>query len=496
LTQPHSQIIILTGKNLTVAHITRIVNFKLKIEVPEEVWQRLTEARTIVMNNTQRVYGLNTSVGQNKDVSISQNVEEQFNDNLVKSHLISTGKIVSTNISRIVLLIRINQLLQGFTGINPVIVKLMIKLYNSDVLPVFYSSGSVGEADIGILSALAELVIGKGHAWYHGAITQTETLFNSLRITAVRLGPKDALAILSSNAYGVGQLVYGVNRTRHLLKEAITILGLSMEGLDANVTPILPAVSRANHNDFEMQISQRLRSVLSESYLFDHHVRKQVQDPISFRSATHILGAALHTVNNCIDSLDMFLSGSDDNPMVDLATGQILSTGNFEVIDIALVAETICQALTHVSRSVFQRIKHLNNDQITGLPRFLIRQRGFQFGLQTLQKTAMDADVRIRQLAYPISAEFYGLAGDIEDHSSNLPLISEKLVDINTQLSTILSLELYNAAQAVYLRFGDTAPAALGAKTSRLYSRVRKLVPPIVDDRPYNAEVEKVRKII
>ena len=133
---------------------------------------------------------------------------------------------------------------------------------------------------------------------------------------------------------------------------------------------------------------------------------------------------------------------------------------------------------------------------MTGLPRFLIQQRGFQFGLQTLQKTAMDADVRIRQLAYPISAEFYGLAGDIEDHSSNLPLISEKLVDINTHLSTLLSLELYNAAQAVYLRLGDDAPTSLGIKTARLYTRVRKLVPPIIDDRPYNAEIEKVRKII
>jgi histidine ammonia-lyase len=496
LIQRHSQTIILNGKNLTVATITKIINFKLKIEVGPATWQNLDQARAIVLHNTHRVYGLNTSVGQNKDISIAQNVENQFNNNLVKSHLISTGKLVPTNIARIVFLIRINQLLQGVTGINPALVRLMIRLYNADVLPVFYSCGSVGEADIGILSALAQLVIGRGQAWYHGSLTNTEVLFKKLKITAIQLGPKDALAVLSSNAYGVGQLIYGVNRTRQLLKEAVTILGLSLEGFDANVTPILPVVSKANHNDYEMQISQRLRSALTDSYLFDHHQRKQVQDPISFRSATHILGAALHTVENCIESLDMFLSGSDDNPLVCHETGQIVSTGNFEVIDIALVAETVGQALTHVSRSIFQRIKHLNNDQMTGLPRFLIQQRGFQFGLQTLQKTAMDADVRIRQLAYPISAEFYGLAGDIEDHSSNLPLISEKLVDINTHLSTLLSLELYNAAQAVYLRLGDDAPISLGIKTARLYTRVRKLIPPIIDDRPYNAEIEKVRKII
>lgn len=494
--QESLKIVTLDGCRLTMRRIISIVSQHCQISVSRKTWERLDEARQQVLSTKQRVYGLNTSVGQNKDVIIAKNVEEQFNDNLVKSHLISTGKTVPVAVSRIVVLIRINQLLEGYTGINPRIIKLMIDMYNRDVLPIFYSCGSVGEADIGILSSLAELVIGKGHAWYNGRLATTKTVFERLGFKRVHLGPKDALAILSSNAYGVGQLIYGVSRTERLLQKSLTILGLSMEGLDANVTPILSSVSVANQNPFQIRAAAQLRADLTGSYLFDHHHRSQVQDPISFRSATHIVGASRHAVANCIETINMYLAGSDDNPMLDVKTGEILSTGNFDVTDISLSAETIEQSLTHVSRSIFQRIKHLNNDQITGLPRFLIKQRGFQFGLQTLQKTAMDADVRIRQMAHPISSEFYGLAGDIEDHNSNLPLISEKLIDINDQLSTILSLELYNAAQAVYLRFNNQTIGNLGTKTQRLYHKVRHVIPPIVDDRPYNEEVNKVRRII
>jgi histidine ammonia-lyase len=200
----------------------------------------------------------------------------------------------------------------------------------------------------------------------------------------------------------------------------------------------------------------------------------------------------MHILQICSENVNQWLKSSDDNPIINIETEEIISTGNFEVVDLSLLLETLNQSLVHLSRIVFQQIKHLNNDQFTGLPRFLIEQQGSEFGLQTLQKLAMDMDIRIRQLARPVSIEFYGLAGDIEDHNSNLPLIGETTQKINEYLISIIAIELYNAEQAVYLRLKNNKGLSLGTGTKKLYEEVRQLIKPIKEDRKYGFEIEEL----
>jgi histidine ammonia-lyase len=480
----------LTGFELTYARIFAIIAEEQPVRISKQAIAKLKTNRNIVLETTQSVYGLNTGVGQNKDLSIQSDLLVQFNQNLVTSHLIGTGPLLSPRLSKIILLIRINQLAQGYTGISPEIPELLMQLFNQDVIPALPSYGSIGEADIGILSYLAEVVSGQGQVWLAGRLVKTSVAFEQLNIQPITLGPKDALSLLSSNTYGIGQAVAELDKLQKLMQLQTQTLALSMVALDANITPILKSVLQANHNAYQNQAANDLKALLKPSVLWNYHVRRQVQDPISFRSATHIAGAIGRTIANAITVIDDYLQGSDDNPMVDAKSGFILSTGNFEVIDVALALETVIQGITHLSRTIVQRIKHLNNPEITALPRFLIQQDGTQFGLQTLQKLAVDLDVRIRQLAYPISNEFYGLAGDIEDHQSNLPLIGASLRQINKYLQTLLALELYNAIQALYLRYGSDAAKSLGTELGDFYTEIRKTISPITSDRQYGQDIQ------
>lgn len=481
----------LTGFNLTVASAQQIISEQQKIKIAPEAYQRLVTSRAVVLQTTQPVYGMNTGVGQNKDLAIARQSVVKFNLNLVKSHQISIGRASTWQTSKLIMLIRISQLLQGRTGLNPEIVKLMVTLFNADVIPVFYEYGSIGEADIGVLSALAAVVMGQGKVWYHQHKVTTEKVFQQLQLQPIILGPKDALAILSANTFGVGQAITALLQSQALFKLAQLSLSLSMEGFDSNLTPISPLAVHAKHNYYQQTAAKTVSDYLQDSYLWQPHQRRQIQDPISFRSATHIFGAIQQKLDQSLRVIDVYLKGSDDNPVVDPVSGEIVSTGNFEILDVALALEALNLSLTHLSRTIYQRIKHLNNDQLTGLPRFLIQQHGAQFGLQTLQKTALDLDIRIRQMAQPVSNDFLGLAGDIEDHGSNLPLISESLMKINRYLRNLIAIEFYNAAQAVYLRFGDDK-VPLGTRTQRVYQLIRHLIPPIQDDRPYNQEIEQL----
>ena len=260
-------------------------------------------------------------------------------------------------------------------------------------------------------------------------------------------------------------------------KYGFVILNLDMnpEKVDVNVHPAKLEVRFEEDNKVFKAIYHAIKEALLKGDLVGNPDRtdelreetllnnktKTVQDPLSFRNATLIHGAAYDSLSYVEEQLLLELESSDDNPMVDIDNQRILSTPHFETLNVSLAIEMLNVALSHVSNASIQRMIKLGNPDFTGLSRFLIADEHQYFGLQALQKTAATLDVEIHHASQTLSNISYPLAGEMEDRQTNLPLILQELDGIVNKLHEILAIELLYATQAIAIRFPEERPLGL-----------------------------------
>lgn len=458
----------LTGYGLTINDIERVVGGE-KVSISKEAYQRLKDSRNVVLkylDSDEHIYGLNTGVGKNKDRCIPKEKIEDFNRQLIYAHCVGIEPELSINNVRAAMLIHLNNMLKGYSGVQVAIAELLLDFLNWGVTPVVNGFGSVGEGDIGILSYIGLGLMGEGLVDYNGERFKAKEVFEKLGLKPIHFFAKDGLAVISSNAVSFSRLALLIPKIENLLYWFDLTCSLSLEALGGNITPLDNVVVKSKKHIGQVLSSQNFISALKGSYLLSKKT-KTVQDPLSFRNATLIHGAAYDSLTYVQEQLTLELESSDDNPMVDIANQRILSTPHFETINMSLAIEMLNVALSHVSNASVQRMIKLGNPDFTGLSRFLIADEHQYFGLQALQKTAATLDVEIHHSSQILSNFSYPLAGEMEDRQTNLPLILQNLDGIVTKLQEVLAIELLYATQAIALRFPVNKP--LGDLTGKVF---------------------------
>ena len=452
----------LTGYGLTVESIERVVKGE-KVTIAPEAYHRLKASRKVVLqvlDSQQQIYGLNTGVGKNKDRKIPKDKIEEFNRQLIYAHCVGIEPELSIDNVRAAMLIHLNNMLKGYAGIQVAIPERLVDFLNLGVTPVVNGFGSVGEGDIGILSYIGLGLMGEGLVDYEGNRYEAREVFKRLHLKPIRFYAKDGLAVISSNAVSFSRLSLLIPKIKNLLYWFDLACSLSLEALGGNITPLDDLVVKAKHHNGQNISSQHFQSALRDSYLLNNKT-KTVQDPLSFRNATLIHGAAYDSLSYVEEQLLLELESSDDNPMVDIDNQRILSTPHFETLNVSLAIEMLNVALSHVSNASIQRMIKLGNPDFTGLSRFLIADEHQYLGLQALQKTAATLDVEIHHASQTLSNISYPLAGEMEDRQTNLPLILQELDGIVNKLHEILAIELLYATQAIAIRFPEERPLGL-----------------------------------
>ncbi|MGF0070486.1 aromatic amino acid ammonia-lyase [Streptococcus orisratti] len=461
----------LTGYGLTISDIERIVSGE-KVNISTQAYKRMKASRKVVLQaleGEQLIYGLNTGVGKNKDQRISLDQIESFNRQLIYAHCVGIEPELSVNNVRATMLIHLNNMLKGYSGAQVAIAERLLDFLNLGITPVVNGFGSVGEGDIGILSYIGLALMGEGLVDYKNKRYQARDVFELLGLNPIHLYAKDGLAIISSNAASFSRLALLIPRLENLLYWYDLVFGMSLEALSGNVTPLDEVVIGTKHHSGHVLSSRHILKALEGSYLF-YKKSSTVQDPLSFRNATLIHGAAYDSLSYVQKLLYNELESSDDNPMVDISKKRIISTPHFETINVSLAIEMLNISLSHVSNASVQRMLKLGNPDFTGLSRFLIANNQQYFGLQALQKTAATLDIEIHHSCQILSNIYYPLAGEVEDRQTNLPLILQELEMIIEKLKNILVIEIVYATQALALRFPKDKE--LGCLTSELFQLI------------------------
>ena len=486
--------IIINGQNLNIEDIEKIAKYNYKVKIEDEALEKVKKGRQKIfdlVDSDVPVYGFNTGVGWNKDKKVFKEFFKKYNTNLIYSHSLGIEPFCTQTEGRAILLARLNTFLVGCTGIAVEIVIMYEKLLNLNIIPVIPKRGSVGEGDITNLSHIGLVLIGEGEVYYNNEIRDSKEVFEEVNLNQIDLGPKDGLAIVSSNALSVGIGALVLKDIQKMMDLADIVYSLSLEGLNGNTSPLDKDVYKVRNYKGQLISLKNVTKLLKGSTVYDSDWKKPVQDPLCFRGGVQINGAIRDAFKYCQELFNIQLNSSEDNPCLLLKENKLISCSNYESISWVLGFENLGVAISHLSKNSCHRTIKLSNPEFTRLPRFL-SPRDSVLGFATTQKVFTSLDTEIRHLSNPATADFYSLAGEIEDHANNTPYVIDKLKKIVDNMFYILAIEAMHAAQAIDLR----DDWILGEGTQLAYDKIRETVPFYNEDRPIYRDIKEIYNLV
>ncbi|NPT53590.1 HAL/PAL/TAL family ammonia-lyase [Paraburkholderia elongata] len=507
--------VVLDGHSATPEIIASIADGEA-ISIAPVAMKRVEAAHTVLLESAQagqQIYGLTTGVGENKDRSmvdakgkLTQEIIDasgRFNVGLIHAHSGSVGPDMDVRTARAAMAARLNAMLNGGAGVQASIVDTYVQFLNRGVTPAMPSGGSLGEADITILSHVGLAMLGEGDVYYQGRKIPAAEALDAAGIKPIKPYGKDALAILSSNAYSAGMAALALDDMGHLLKVSKLVYALSLQAFNGNVSPFLQDTLALRPFAYTVRAGEELRTLLAGSSIWNRDDKRALQDPLSYRDGVYLLGEEERAYAGAQALLNVQLNSSDDNPGVAVGvkahsarwqdrrgyvdangvTGAVLPSANFEPLPWVLSFEELGLVLGHNSLASAQRIMKLNDPQRSGLSRFLgTEQTVHAFG--AMEKPPVALAEANKELAMPVSMDYLPVAGDIEDIATNAPRVVERVQQQIDNSFTLLGIELIHAGQAVDLRKQQQPDFTLSPATAGLYTALRGKVAFLDRDRP------------
>jgi histidine ammonia-lyase len=375
----------------------------------------------------------------------------------------------------------------GGAGVSPAVAETLAAMLNAEVHPIVPRTGSIGAGDLCLLAHVALVVLGEGEAEVGGERMPGDAALHRAGIPAPEIGPGDGLALCNASSVSAGIAALVLDAGDRLLDAVQIAAALSMEGFRAATSPIDADVAGAHAAPGQEWEAAGLRELLRGGSLLDDHASRRLQDPLSFRCASHVHGTFRWALDMLAAAVLPALNGAGDNPLV-LAGGTVVSTGNFHTPALALALDATAVAIAQTAGPAAERPARLATERLSGLPANLSPRGEGRSGIAPLLKTAQALAVEIRHLSAPLAADPRFGADGVEDDSTNAASSALRVEAQLGLLGRLIGLELVCAAQAVDL----ARPDRLGRGTAAAQACVRELVDPLDDDRPLGAEVDRV----
>jgi histidine ammonia-lyase len=477
--------IVLNGSDLTVTQVIGVARRGEAVRLAETARQAMRESREIVMEvlgGGKPVYGLTTGVGERKKFALDPAERQRFNQRLVLNHRIAQGDAAPADVTRGAMLCLANSYAKGVTGVRPELAELIIGLLNEGYTPTVRRLGSVGQGDLGPMADLA---------------------YGILSRTGFEVAENEGLALVNSNAFTTAWAALALADAEAYVATQDVAAALDLEAFGGNLTSLHAVIEQTRPYRGLADTLHRLRTLLTNSYLWQPGAARFLQDPLTFRCIPHIHGAARDALEYARNILHTELNSSQANPVVVTADRDIVSVGNFDIGPLAAALDFARIALAPVVTSANERAVKLLQSPFSGLPAGLSASR---LGLGALSDTPDDGlselavagqaiTVEARTLAHPVSYELASSAkGEgIEDRATMAPLSARRLADMIQLCHRVTAIEFVVAAQAVDLR---NVMNALGDGTAQAYARVRELIPFMPSDGTLPGDLEPLVDLV
>lgn len=472
----------ISDDRLTISRVGEIIDRNLKLALSEGAKARIEACRKYldekIGRSTEPIYGITTGFGSLCNISIGHEQLEELQRNLVMSHSCCTGPEVPGHIVRLMLLLKVQSLSYGNSGVQLETVQRLIDMYNLGITPVVFEQGSLGASgDLAPLAQLSLPLIGLGEVHYRGERRPSAEVFAECGLAQVRFSSKEGLALLNGTQFMSAYGTYAVLEARKLNAVADKVAALSLDAFDGRIEPFCDPVNEVRHHRGQIETARAVRAWLEGSEIIGRH-KVHVQDPYSFRCVPQVHGAAKDALHFVEAVMEDEINSPTDNPTIFPELDMIVSAGNFHGEPIALPMDYLALALSELANISERRIYKLISGQ-RGLPSFLVANPGINSGFMIPQYTAASIVSRNKGLCWPASCDSIPSSQGQEDHVSMGSNAATKLYQVVANTRRVLAIELFNAAQALEFR----RPLRTSPALEEWHAEFRRHVPFVENDR-------------
>lgn len=438
-----------------------------------------------MQSQTDPIYGINTGFGSLCNVKISNENLSQLQENLVKSHACGTGDEVPNAIVKLMLLLKIQSLSYGNSGVQLETVERLIEFFNHDILPIIYTQGSLGASgDLAPLAHLSLPLLGEGEVFFEGKKIHSKEVLAHFNWKPIVLQSKEGLALLNGTQFMSAYGVYILLKSYKLSYLADLIGTISLEGFDGRIDPFNELIHLVRPHKGQIETAQRITEFLDGSEIINQK-KVHVQDPYSFRCMPQVHGASKDTMDYVRRVFRTEINSVTDNPNVFVGEDIIVSGGNFHGQPLALALDFLGIALAELGNISERRTYQLISG-LRGLPAFLVDNPGLNSGFMIPQYTAASIVSQNKQLATPASIDSIVSSNGQEDHVSMGANAATKCFKIIENVERILAIELMNASQAIEFR----KPLKSSEFIEQFIASYRTEVPFVKEDRILHYDIE------
>lgn len=440
----------------------------------------------------QAVYGINTGFGPLCNTRISPEHTRLLQHKLLISHSVGVGTPIDPELSRLMLVLKIQALAQGYSGIHERVLERLLWHLEADIIPVVPEQGSVGASgDLAPLSHLFLPLIGAGKVWVNGHIQDSAAVLQAHGLASLALGPKAGLALINGTQFIAAHTVRLLDRMHACLNRADWIAAMMLEGLLGSPMPFHHRLHGTRPFKGNQHVAHRIWHLLEGSEIVASHAAcDRVQDPYSLRCIPQVHGASRHAWLHLKELAEVELNAVTDNPVIFDADFSI-SGGNFHGQPLALPLDYACLALSELGNIADRRIYLSIDGRYPGIPKLLMKETGLNSGFMILQYTAAALASENKTQCFPASADSITTSLGQEDHVSMGSISGRKALRVCQNLERIQAIELLCAAQALDFR----RPLRSTPPMEALHAAVRTVVPHATEDRIFAEDIERVHAL-
>jgi histidine ammonia-lyase len=490
--------LILDGRSLTLDQVDAFLRGGLTVEVAPKARVAVRKARAFVETLLKRdaaVYGVNTGFGKLANVRIPDADLDTLQLNLIRSHACGVGEPLPPATVRLAMLLRVNSLVSGNSGVREEVIDAFLGLLNSDVVPFVPGKGSVGASgDLAPLAHIALTLIGEGKAYYKGKLVAAAKALASARLKAVSLKAKEGLALINGTQIIQAIGLVTICGLQRWIKVCDLAACLSLESLRGSDSPFDARVARIRPHPGHALVSRNMLRLLEGSEIRESHRDNdpRVQDAYSLRCVPQVHGAARDGFKFVREVFERELNAVTDNPLLFPAQGEVISAGNFHGQPLSNALDFLAIIMSELGAISERRIEQMVNPDLSNLPPFLVEGSGLNSGLMIAQVVAAALASENKIFSHPASVDSIPTSANKEDHVSMGVTAAHKAAAIFDNLRYIISIELL----AGRLALDHHLPLKAGRLVEDAARVLRKEVKPLRQDRVLHEDFETIRGLV
>ena len=485
---------------LDLNSVNNYVNNQENLDIDSDTLETIEKSFSFLtsFSKDKIIYGINTGFGPMAQFRIEPEELSELQYNLVRSHASGTGEVLSPKYARSVVLARLNNFLQGNSGISSAVVKQLQLFLNKNIIPEIFEHGSVGASgDLVQLSQLALNLIGEGWVYEDGKRVETSVVFEKHNIQPLKLSLRDGLGLINGTSCMTGIASLNLIYANRLLEHAVAASAIINEIVESFDDSFSEELNKVKLHEGQRHIAKSMRTYLEDSNLIRKReelfkdnaeiqrkeFKKKIQEYYSIRCVPQILGPIYDTIKYAQKVVENELNSTNDNPIIDLEVENVFHGGNFHGDYISLEMDKLKIAITKLSMLMERQLNFLLNHRLNDkFPPFLNAGKlGLNFGFQGIQYTATSTTAENQALSNSVYVHSIPNNNDNQDIVSmgtNSASMAKKVIDNAYQVTSVHVMAI---CQAIDL-LSDSEKERLSSKTKTAFANIRKHADFVTDD--------------